>query len=239
MNRGRGPKYTVPCPKGRPRRTRRQGEDAERRRAQKDISGPAVHADGGTGGRHSPLLSDGGMVGQRRPRDVYKMRLQIGVHNGAFCCSGTLMKRRKFNGGKRCRLAFHAVDRGSNPLGDANKRSSVERAFESKFCAFFLFDRLPFSKAFSAAAEQSGRGVLSPSRCVRGLKDPPPPNTFGGQALPVNVYPPVHGDTGLPPASCLAFPSSTDAPPNVPAGHVYASALHPTITPAISKVKKP
>ena len=120
-NRGRGPKYTVPCPKGRPRRTRRQGEDAERRRAQKDISGPAVHADGGTGGRHSPLLSDGGMVGQRRPRDVYKMRLQIGVHNGAFCCSGTLMKRRKFNGGKRCRLAFHAVDRGSNPLGDANE----------------------------------------------------------------------------------------------------------------------
>ena len=120
-NRGRGPKYTVPCPKGRPRRTRRQGEDAERRRAQKDISGPAVHADGGTGGRHSPLLSDGGMVGQRRPGDVYKMRLQIGVHNGAFCCSGTLMKRRKFNGGKRCRLAFHAVDRGSNPLGDANE----------------------------------------------------------------------------------------------------------------------
>ena len=121
VNRGRGPKYTVPCPKGRPRRTRRQGEDAERRRAQKDISGPAVHADGGTGGRHSPLLSDGGMVGQRRPRDVYKMRLQIGVHNGAFCCSGTLMKRRKFNGGKRCRLAFHAVDRGSNPLGDAKE----------------------------------------------------------------------------------------------------------------------
>ena len=121
VNRGRGPKYTVPCPKGRPRRTRRQGEDAERRRAQKDISGPAVHADGGTGGRHSPLLSDGGMVGQRRPGDVYKMRLQIGVHNGAFCCSGTLMKRRKFNGGKRCRLAFHAVDRGSNPLGDANE----------------------------------------------------------------------------------------------------------------------
>ncbi len=121
MNRGRGPKYTVPCPKGRPRRTRRQGEDAERRRAQKDISGPAVHADGGTGGRLSPLLSDGGMVGQRRPGDVYKMRLQIGVHNGAFCCSGTLMKRRKFNGGKRCRLAFHAVDRGSNPLGDANE----------------------------------------------------------------------------------------------------------------------
>ena len=120
-NRGRGPKYTVPCPKGRPRRTRRQGEDEERRRAQKDISGPAVHADGGTGGRHSPLLSDGGMVGQRRPGDVYKMRLQIGVHNGAFCCSGTLMKRRKFNGGKRCRLAFHAVDRGSNPLGDANE----------------------------------------------------------------------------------------------------------------------
>ena len=74
--------------------------------------------------------------------------------------------------------AFHAVDRGSNPLGDANKRSSVERAFESKFCAFFLFDRLPFSKAFSAAAEQSGRGVLSPSRCVRGLTDPPPPNIF-------------------------------------------------------------
>ncbi|WP_462263780.1 hypothetical protein, partial [Desulfovibrio piger] len=70
------------------------------------------------------------------------------------------------------------VDRGSNPLGDANKRSSVERAFESKFCAFFLFDRLPFSKAFSAAAEQSGRGVLSPSRCVRGLTDPPPPNIF-------------------------------------------------------------
>lgn len=100
------------------------------------------------------------------------------------------------------------------PLGDANKRSSVERAFESKFCAFFLFDRLPFSKAFSAAAEQPGRGVLSPSRCVRGLTDPPPPNTFGGQALPVNVYPPpVHGDTGLLPASCLAFPSSTDAPP--------------------------
>ena len=122
INRGRGPKYTVPCPKGRPRRTRRQGEDAERRRAQKDISGPAVHADGGTGGRHSPLLSDGGMVGQRRPGDVYKMRLQIGVHNGAFCCSGTLMKRRKFNGGKRCRLAFHAVDRGSNPLGDAKIR---------------------------------------------------------------------------------------------------------------------
>ena len=120
-NRGRGPKYTVPCPKGRPRRTRRQGEDEERRRAQKDISGPAVHADGGTGGRLSPLLSDGGMVGQRRPGDVYKMRLQIGVHNGAFCCSGTLMKRRKFNGGKRCRLAFHAVDRGSNPLGDANE----------------------------------------------------------------------------------------------------------------------
>ena len=105
-NRGRGPKYTVPCPKGKPRRTRRQGEDAERRRAQKDISGPAVHADGGTGGRHSPLLSDGGMVGQRRPGDVYKMRLQIGVHNGAFCCSGTLMKRRKFNGGKRCRQGF-------------------------------------------------------------------------------------------------------------------------------------
>lgn len=48
------------------------------------------------------------------------------------------------------------------PLGDANKRSSVERAFESKFCAFFLFDRLPFSKAFSAAAEQSGRGVYLP-----------------------------------------------------------------------------
>lgn len=64
------------------------------------------------------------------------------------------------------------------PLGDANKRSSVERAFESKFCAFFLFDRLPFSKAFSAAAEQSGRGVLSPSRCVRGLTDTPPPNIF-------------------------------------------------------------
>ena len=88
-------------------------------------------------------------------------------------------------------MPFHAVDRGSNPLGDANKRSSVERAFESKFCAFFLFDRLPFSKAFSAAAEQPGRGVLSPSRCVRGLTDPPPPNTFGGQALPVNVYPPL------------------------------------------------
>ena len=136
-NRGRGPKYTVPCPKGRPRRTRRQGEDAERRRAQKDISGPVVHADGGTGGRHSPLLSDGGMVGQRRPGDVYKMRLQIGVHNGAFCCSGTLMKRRKFNGGKRCRLAFHAVDRGSNPLGDANKKSRhlyYSRCFFSCLC---------------------------------------------------------------------------------------------------------
>ena len=69
-----------------------------------------------------PCCQMGGMVGQRRPGDVYKMRLQIGVHNGAFCCSGTLMKRRKFNGGKRCRLAFHAVDRGSNPLGDANIR---------------------------------------------------------------------------------------------------------------------
>ena len=158
------------------------------------------------------------------------------VHLYALICSCNLLKSKT---GRRMTTAFHAVDRGSNPLGDANKRSSVERAFESKFCAFFLFDRLPFSKAFSAAAEQSGRGVLSPSRCVRGLKDPPPPNTFGGQALPVNVYPPVHGDTGLPPASCLAFPSSTDAPPNVPAGHVYASALHPTITPAISKVKKP
>ena len=138
-NRGRGPKYTVPCPKGRPRRTRRQGEDEERRRAQKDISGPAVHADGGTGGRHSPLLSDGGMVGQRRPGDVYKMRLQIGVHNGAFCCSGTLMKRRKFNGGKRCRLAFHAVDRGSNPLGDANKKSSVVTCFFEHVSTLFFF----------------------------------------------------------------------------------------------------
>ena len=139
VNRGRGPKYTVPCPKGRPRRTRRQGEDAERRRAQKDISGPAFHADGGTGGRHSPLLSDGGMVGQRRPGDVYKMRLQIGVHNGAFCCSGTLMKRRKFNGGKRCRLAFHAVDRGSNPLGDANKKSSVATCFFEHVSTHFFF----------------------------------------------------------------------------------------------------
>ena len=133
-NRGRGPKYTVPCPKGRPRRTRRQGEDAERRRAQEDISGPAVHADGGTGGRHSPLLSDGGMVGQRRPGDVYKMRLQIGVHNGAFCCSGTLMKRRKFNGGKRCRLAFHAVDRGSNPLGDAKDFTALQKRFIIGVC---------------------------------------------------------------------------------------------------------
>ena len=133
-NRGRGPKYTVPCPKGRPRRTRRHGEDAERRRAQKDISGPVVHADGGTGGRHSPLLSDGGMVGQRRPGDVYKMRLQIGVHNGAFCCSGTLMKRRKFNGGKRCRLAFHAVDRGSNPLGDANEITALQKRFTIAVC---------------------------------------------------------------------------------------------------------
>ena len=134
VNRGRGPKYTVPCPKGRPRRTRRQGEDAERRRAQKDISGPAVHADGGTGGRLSPLLSDGGMVGQRRPGDVYKMRLQIGVHNGAFCCSGTLMKRRKFNGGKRCRLAFHAVDRGSNPLGDAKDFTALQKRFIIGVC---------------------------------------------------------------------------------------------------------
>ena len=138
-NRGRGPKYTVPCPKGRPRRTRRQGEDAERRRAQKDISGPAVHADGGTGGRHSPLLSDGGMVGQRRPGDVYKMRLQIGVHNGAFCCSGTLMKRRKFNGGKRCRLAFHAVDRGSNPLGDANEIMPLREIVRAFFVLSSIF----------------------------------------------------------------------------------------------------
>ena len=104
----------------------------------------------------------------------------------ALICSCNLLKSKT---GRRMTASFHAVDRGSNPLGDANKRSSVERAFESKFCAFFLFDRLPFSKAFSAAAEQSGRGVLSPSRCVRGLTDPPPPNTFGGQALPVNVYP--------------------------------------------------
>ena len=138
-NRGRGPKYTVPCPKGRPRRTRRQGEDEERRRAQKDISGPAVHADGGTGGRHSPLLSDGGMVGQRRPGDVYKMRLQIGVHNGAFCCSGTLMKRRKFNGGKRCRLAFHAVDRGSNPLGDANEIMPLREIVRAFFVLSSIF----------------------------------------------------------------------------------------------------
>ena len=138
-NRGRGPKYTVPCPKGRPRRTRRQGEDAERRRAQKDISGPAVHADGGTGGRLSPLLSDGGMVGQRRPGDVYKMRLQIGVHNGAFCCSGTLMKRRKFNGGKRCRLAFHAVDRGSNPLGDANEIMPLREIVRAFFVLSSIF----------------------------------------------------------------------------------------------------
>ena len=138
-NRGRGPKYTVPCPKGRPRRTRRQGEDEERRRAQKDISGPDVHADGGTGGRHSPLLSDGGMVGQRRPGDVYKMRLQIGVHNGAFCCSGTLMKRRKFNGGKRCRLAFHAVDRGSNPLGDANEIMPLREIVRAFFVLSSIF----------------------------------------------------------------------------------------------------
>ena len=139
VNRGRGPKYTVPCPKGRPRRTRRQGEDAERRKAQKDISGPAVHADGGTGGRLSPLLSDGGMVGQRRPGDVYKMRLQIGVHNGAFCCSGTLMKRRKFNGGKRCRLAFHAVDRGSNPLGDANEIMPLREIVRAFFVLSSIF----------------------------------------------------------------------------------------------------
>ena len=151
-NRGRGPKYTVPCPKGRPRRTRRQGEYAERRRAQKDISGPAVHADGGTGGRHSPLLSDGGMVGQRRPGDVYKMRLQIGVHNGAFCCSGTLMKRRKFNGGKRCRLAFHAVDRGSNPLGDANTKIKALAQMQVPFLFFLSYQHVNSSPFFSRVA---------------------------------------------------------------------------------------
>ena len=44
--------------------------------------------------------------------------------------------------------AFHAVDRGSNPLGDANKRSSVERAFESKFYAFFFSIAFLFQKPF-------------------------------------------------------------------------------------------
>ena len=37
------------------------------------------------------------------------------------------MKRKDFNGGKRCRLAFHAVDRGSNPLGDAKFEYNEER----------------------------------------------------------------------------------------------------------------
>ena len=142
-NRGRGPKYTVPCPKGRTRRTRRQDADAEQRRAQKDISGPAVYADGGTGGRRSPLLSDRGMVGLRGPGDVYKMRLQIGVHNGAFRCSGTPMKRRKISSGKRCRLAFHAVDRGSNPLGDANEIMPLREIVR----AFFVSGRTLYATA--------------------------------------------------------------------------------------------
>ena len=165
-NRGRGPKYTVPCPKGRPRRTRRQGEDAERRRAQKDISGPAVHADGGTGGRHSPLLSDGGIVGQRRPGDVYKMRLQIGVHNGAFCCSGTLMKRRKFNGGKRCRLAFYAVDRGSNPLGDANEIMPLREIVR----AFFVSRRTLYATAIFSECELSRNLRISVTQLENGAR---------------------------------------------------------------------
>ena len=164
-NRGRGPKYTVPCPKGKPRRTRRQGEDAERRRAQKDISGPAVHADGGTGGRHSPLLSDGGMVGQRRPGDVYKMRLQIGVHNGAFCCSGTLIKRRKFNGGKRCRLAFHAVDRGSNPLGDANEIMPLREIVRAFFVLRHFQKMSVHPSGYSAAIPNPLPGMLLRPPC--------------------------------------------------------------------------
>ena len=80
-------------------------------------------------------------------------RICFRVHLYALICSCNLLKSKT---GRRMTASFHAVDRGSNPLGDANKRSSVERAFESKFCAFFsiafLFQK-PFQPLLSSLEE--------------------------------------------------------------------------------------
>ena len=136
--------------------------------------------------------------------------------------------------------AFHAVDRGSNPLGDANKRSSsVERAFESKFCAFFFSIAFLFQKPFQPLLSSLEEACYLPPAAYAASRILLPQISFRRTSAACKRLPPCPRRHRLPPASCLAFPSSTDAPPNVPAGHVYASALHQTITPAISKVKKP
>ena len=72
--------------------------------------------------------------------------------------------------------AFHAVDRGSNPLGDANKKSSVVTCFfEHVSTLFFFFSALlPFQKPFSALVIQPGRGFLSfphPPLCTSTNRD--------------------------------------------------------------------
>ena len=56
------------------------------------------------------------------------------VHLYALICSCNLLKSKT---GRRMTTAFHAVDRGSNPLGDANKKSRhlyYSRCFFSCLC---------------------------------------------------------------------------------------------------------
>ena len=61
-------------------------------------------------------------------------RICFRVHLYALICSCNLLKSKT---GRRMTASFHAVDRGSNPLGDANKKSRhlyYSRCFFSCLC---------------------------------------------------------------------------------------------------------
>jgi hypothetical protein len=51
----------------------------------------------------------------------YKIWLHSHMYLDAFQCSSMCIKPRKFKDGRRTSIGFHAVNRGSNPLGDAKK----------------------------------------------------------------------------------------------------------------------
>ena len=78
----------------------------------------------------------------------YIWRLQNVSNSWALSCPEGHANTLLFNGGKRILYGFHAVDRGSNPLGDANQESKLLREIVG---AFFVFELLSVLGARTAA----------------------------------------------------------------------------------------
>ena len=58
-------------------------------------------------------------------------RICFRVHLYALICSCNLLKSKT---GRRMTASFHAVDRGSNPLGDANEITALQKRFPIGVC---------------------------------------------------------------------------------------------------------